>query len=89
MTASTSREAYHQEQPKIESQLERLKNFFRRYPTMRWTDQELAGAFHWKPNVVWSRRSQLRKDGYIEDAGTKTNPLTGHRVVCYKWRLPQ
>lgn len=82
---STSLEAYIAEQPRIQSQLERVKAFFHKYPSMRFTDSELQTLFKWKPNVVWSRRAQLVRNGWIVAAGFKVNPVTGHRVTAYQW----
>lgn len=83
---NTSLEAYIQEQPRIQSQVEKVKDFFRKYPTMQFSDADLKQLFHWQPNVIESRRSQLVRDGYLIKSGFKINKATGHRVQAYKWR---
>ena len=82
----TSLEAYNAERPRIISQVEKMKCFFCRYPTMRFTDAEFQSLFRWKPNVVWSRRWQLVRDGFVVASGFKVNAETGHRVTAYRWK---
>ena len=84
---STSLEAYIAEQPLITSQLEQVKNFFRRYPTVPFSDPDLCRSLHLASNIVESRRSKLLSEGYIERVQDKVNWATGHRVRAYRWRL--
>jgi hypothetical protein len=86
MVKETSLEAYISEQPKIESQVQQLKNFFSRYSALSFSDADLQKVFHWKANVVWSRRSQLVRDGWIIPVGVTINGNTGRRVTTYKWK---
>jgi DNA-binding Lrp family transcriptional regulator len=85
-TRKTSIEAYRAEQPLINSQLERVREIFKRYAPMRFSDADLQEITRLAKNVVWSRRAQLLRDGVIEASGVKVNAATGHMVVAYRWR---
>ena len=84
--AQTSIDAYHQKQPKIQSQIEQLKDHFRRYPYIHFTDRDLQLWSGWAMTVVWSRRNKLREDGFIIEEGERVNPETKCRAKTYRWK---
>ena len=84
MVRKTSVVAFYGEQPLITSQQERLRNLFKRYPSIAWSDEKISRTLGWEQNVAWSRRSKLQREGFIVECGTVVNKQTGHEVTAYR-----